>query len=116
MNEQGYAIYNRIQDAPKHRQTLRGAVLQLDQINWLTRRAYELGTEFEVPDTVKRDGDGNVETDENGNPIIVKGGVSRADNWAAAIAEFEQTHEIQDNFWVPKKVETTASSRKKAGN
>lgn len=85
---QQWAEYGSTQEAPAALRTLDGARLSLEQINTINRRAYELGSERIIPDSVSPEG----------KPV--KGGTIHVQNFHAARGEFREKYLLQDDLWV----------------
>jgi hypothetical protein len=76
--------------------------LTLEQVNYISRRAYELGETTVIPDRTYT----VIETDEDGNEHpakrVTKGGVAHSDAREKALDEFKTLHEIIGTQWVRK--------------
>lgn len=83
-----YAVYETRNDAPVHLHTLEDARLTVDQINSLSRLAWELREERVIEDTV------NAISGE-----LVPGGTIPVLAWGQAREEFKRAHEKRRTLW-----------------
>lgn len=74
-----FTPWETLNDVPPSLRTYKGARLNIDQINAIVSRAYELAT---------------TQIDEKGFPT------HKNPDLGSARAEFEQSHEIVDGLWV----------------
>jgi hypothetical protein len=95
-----YAIYTQPYEAPEPFRKLEDALLSLEQINYISKRAYELGESVEVPERRYS----VIERDKAGNEFVVEkvtpAGTVHTDARNAAIAEFKKLHTIKLGVWV----------------
>jgi hypothetical protein len=100
MDELPYAVYAQPYEAPEPFRKLEDALLSLEHINYISKRAYELGESVQVPERHYS----VIERDKAGNEFVVEkvtpAGTIHTDARNAAIAEFKKLHHVQNGVWV----------------
>jgi hypothetical protein len=100
MASEPYAVYENLFDAPEPFRELEGAKLTLEQLNFISKRAYDLGFDTDIPARSYS----VIETDAQGNENVVNKttpkGKAHTDSRNAAIDEFKKLHEIVGNQWI----------------